>query len=660
MSSNSSAGRYRFRTPVSGLYPGGMAAQPEPGGRDFGELGRARARSRRRRGGRRHRLVAKCRPGRSGRGRSPTRSRRRVETLLDRVVARAVTDPLDVHTVDDVRGAPRGGPDRVGQRGRVGDRAGGAHEAHLVAGGPGDPPDRGHQARHRSRDVVPARGVRARGAGVAARAPAARRRAPGRRPCRAAGDGQRLRVARRGGDVVRRRQVRRREPRRALGRAGALGRARGRAGDESRRDPARPRPRPSTSSPAPRDRRGPGAHGGRRLVGRPGPRGPATPHLGCRGRGRRAGGALGRAHTRGDGRAPLRARRNALRPTARCPGWWPVSTSPSGSRSGSHGRTAAPTGPRPGSSRPRDGERWLGDCAPVLRRSGNPAAGRRRAVPGQRADPGPAPGLTPKSIFQLAGPGAVGPGSLRGMPLLTTLRDRGWAVWPFDPFGPRTVVEVYPALAARRLGPGSGPGSAALRLSDPPGRRRFVEALRPGMATFWPAAVESPGRRVRRRGGRVLARRARRHRTGSAPGGAGGPGTPDRGARSGPRRRADLDEPDLDEPDLDEKVREFSRSQPAWTGAHDPTRDPRGRPGQALRRRRGPVRGLAPGADGHGARPARPQRRGQDHGRAHPDHAAAPRLGPGRGPRDRRVLRPGADPRLASASRASTPRSTRT
>jgi hypothetical protein len=39
----------------------------------------------------------------------------------------------------------------------------------------------------------------------------------------------------------------------------------------------------------------------------------------------------------------------------------------------------------------------------------------------------------------------VGPGSIRGMPLLAKLRAAGIAIWPFDPPGDRTVFEVYPS-----------------------------------------------------------------------------------------------------------------------------------------------------------------------------------------------------------------------
>src|SRR5215475_2313017 len=55
-------------------------------------------------------------------------------------------------------------------------------------------------------------------------------------------------------------------------------------------------------------------------------------------------------------------------------------------------------------------------------------------------------GYPAKSIFQLVGSGQVGPGSVRGMPLLSVLRVAGFAVWPFDAPGDRTVMEIYPTL----------------------------------------------------------------------------------------------------------------------------------------------------------------------------------------------------------------------
>jgi hypothetical protein len=54
-----------------------------------------------------------------------------------------------------------------------------------------------------------------------------------------------------------------------------------------------------------------------------------------------------------------------------------------------------------------------------------------------------------KSTFQANGRGTVGTGSLRGIPYLATLRDAGFAVWPFDDARDRTVVEIYPSLLRR-------------------------------------------------------------------------------------------------------------------------------------------------------------------------------------------------------------------
>jgi hypothetical protein len=94
-----------------------------------------------------------------------------------------------------------------------------------------------------------------------------------------------------------------------------------------------------------------------------------------------------------------------------------------------------------------EGERWLTDCAwPVWGRPGV----RRPALPSHlRATEvacGPVAGVAPKSVFQIGGAGAVGTGSLRGMPFLAELHDAGFSIWPFDPPGWPRVVEVYPRL----------------------------------------------------------------------------------------------------------------------------------------------------------------------------------------------------------------------
>jgi hypothetical protein len=52
----------------------------------------------------------------------------------------------------------------------------------------------------------------------------------------------------------------------------------------------------------------------------------------------------------------------------------------------------------------------------------------------------------PKSVFQIGGAGAVGTGSIRGMPHLARLSGEGFSVWPFDEPGRPRVVEIYPRL----------------------------------------------------------------------------------------------------------------------------------------------------------------------------------------------------------------------
>lgn len=98
----------------------------------------------------------------------------------------------------------------------------------------------------------------------------------------------------------------------------------------------------------------------------------------------------------------------------------------------------------------REAEEWLAGCEPPF--WGRPGKGRpdlgsvrghfRRtdtAVP----DTG---GIRPKSVFQIGGVGAVGTGSLRGMPILHRLAEAGFSVWPFDSPEPPLIVEIYPRV----------------------------------------------------------------------------------------------------------------------------------------------------------------------------------------------------------------------
>lgn len=76
-------------------------------------------------------------------------------------------------------------------------------------------------------------------------------------------------------------------------------------------------------------------------------------------------------------------------------------------------------------------------------------------------------GIAPKSAFQLGGAGAVGTGSLRGMPVLHRLHAEGFRVWPFCAAGTPVLIEIYP----RRL---TGP----VRKSSLEARMRFLRPLR--------------------------------------------------------------------------------------------------------------------------------------------------------------------------------------
>lgn len=53
----------------------------------------------------------------------------------------------------------------------------------------------------------------------------------------------------------------------------------------------------------------------------------------------------------------------------------------------------------------------------------------------------------PKSVFQIGGAGAVGTGSVRGMPMLNRIAAAGGAIWPFHPAANQaslTAIEIYP------------------------------------------------------------------------------------------------------------------------------------------------------------------------------------------------------------------------
>jgi hypothetical protein len=86
----------------------------------------------------------------------------------------------------------------------------------------------------------------------------------------------------------------------------------------------------------------------------------------------------------------------------------------------------------------------------MLRRADEACKVRARIIDPEQA--AKVKGIAPKSPFQIGGAGAVGTGTLRGIPELERLHDAGFRVWPFEEPALRAqrgrplVVEIYPRL----------------------------------------------------------------------------------------------------------------------------------------------------------------------------------------------------------------------
>jgi hypothetical protein len=92
------------------------------------------------------------------------------------------------------------------------------------------------------------------------------------------------------------------------------------------------------------------------------------------------------------------------------------------------------------------GEDWLRACAPPFwgrRGRSRPSVLAEYRLTEQRLR---TRGVWPKSVFQIGGAGAVGTGSIRGMPLLHRLHSAGASIWPFDPPGWPRVDFQHPRL----------------------------------------------------------------------------------------------------------------------------------------------------------------------------------------------------------------------
>ncbi len=94
----------------------------------------------------------------------------------------------------------------------------------------------------------------------------------------------------------------------------------------------------------------------------------------------------------------------------------------------------------------KDGERWLREgCEPFWGRPGQPRP-RHHHAPLWRGFRHTDQALRAKSPFQIGGAGAVGTGSIRGMPMLARLHQAGFHLWPFRAAELPLALEIYPRL----------------------------------------------------------------------------------------------------------------------------------------------------------------------------------------------------------------------
>jgi hypothetical protein len=117
------------------------------------------------------------------------------------------------------------------------------------------------------------------------------------------------------------------------------------------------------------------------------------------------------------------------------------------------------------------GESWLRACEPPF--WGRPGRGRpllEEPLRRTERSVGSTAGISPKSVFQIGGAGAVGTASVRGMPTLARLRDAGYSIWPFDEPRLPMAVEIYPRLL-------TGP----VTKSDARARESYLNAV-PGLS----------------------------------------------------------------------------------------------------------------------------------------------------------------------------------
>jgi hypothetical protein len=115
-----------------------------------------------------------------------------------------------------------------------------------------------------------------------------------------------------------------------------------------------------------------------------------------------------------------------------------------------------------------EGENWMKSCAPPFwGRPGKKRPETHMTDGFRRTDKDISVGhISPKSPFQIGGAGAVGTGSIRGMPILKRLHESGFSIWPFDEPASPMVVEIYPRLLTREVNKRSRESRCAYLLSD--------------------------------------------------------------------------------------------------------------------------------------------------------------------------------------------------
>lgn len=129
----------------------------------------------------------------------------------------------------------------------------------------------------------------------------------------------------------------------------------------------------------------------------------------------------------------------------------------------------------------REAEAWLEECSPPF--WGRPGVSKPELPSHFRrtdASVRPVGRIRPKSPFQVGGAGAVGTGSLRGMPMLQRLSEGGFRIWPFDPAEPPAVLEIYPRLL-----------TGAVVKSSPKARAEYIDARFPELSVHHRCLVAS-------------------------------------------------------------------------------------------------------------------------------------------------------------------------